>query len=174
MSRLREQLRKLEAETEAQILHRHQDDADVESGFDPLELDRYSTIQQLSRALAESANDVASINELLHGLTNEADTLLTQQARVTSDLQSGLMQTRMVPFQRHVPRLQRIVRQACADTGKQAELVVDGEANEIDRQVLESMLPPFEHLLRNAIAHGIEKPERAAQARQARERARCC
>jgi len=159
VSRLREQLRKLEAETEAQILHRHQDDADVESGFDPLELDRYSTIQQLSRALAESANDVASINELLHGLTNEADTLLTQQARVTSDLASGLMQTRMVPFQRHVSRLQRIVRQACADTGKQAELVVDGESNEIDRQVLESMLPPFEHLLRNAIAHGIEKPE---------------
>ena len=158
VSRLREQLRKLEAETEAQILHRHQGDADVESGFDPLELDRYSTIQQLSRALAESANDVASINELLHGLTNEADTLLTQQARVTSDLQSGLMQTRMVPFQRHVSRLQRIVRQACADTGKQAELVVDGEGNEIDRQVLESMLPPFEHLLRNAVAHGIEKP----------------
>ena len=157
VTRLREQLRKLEAETEAQILHRHQDDAEVESGFDPLELDRYSTIQQLSRALAESANDVASINELLHGLTNEADTLLTQQARVTSDLQNGLMQTRMVPFQRHVSRLQRIVRQACADTGKQAELVVEGEANEIDRQVLESMLPPFEHLLRNAIAHGIEK-----------------
>ncbi len=159
VSRLREQLRKLEAETEAQILHRHQDEAEAESGFDPLELDRYSTIQQLSRALAESANDVASINELLHGLTNEADTLLTQQARVTSDLQSGLMQTRMVPFQRHVQRLQRIVRQACADTGKQAELVVDGAANEIDRQVLESMLPPFEHLLRNAIAHGIENPD---------------
>jgi chemosensory pili system protein ChpA (sensor histidine kinase/response regulator) len=158
VSRLREQLRKLEAETEAQILHRHQDDAEIQGGFDPLELDRYSTIQQLSRALAESANDVASINELLHGLTNEADTLLTQQARVTSDLQSGLMQTRMVSFQRHVPRLQRIVRQACSDTGKQAELVVEGEGNEMDRQVLESMLPPFEHLLRNAVAHGIEKP----------------
>ena len=82
---------------------------------------------------------------------------------MTSDLQSGLMQTRMVPFQRHVPRLQRIVRQACADTGKQAELVVDGESNEIDRQVLESMLPPFEHLLRNAIAHGIEKPATRTQ-----------
>jgi chemosensory pili system protein ChpA (sensor histidine kinase/response regulator) len=156
VSRLSEQLRKLEAETEAQILHRHQDDA-VQSGFDPLELDRYSTIQQLSRALAESANDVASINELLNGLTNEADTLLTQQARVTAELQNGLMRTRMVPFQRHVARLQRIVRQACADSGKLAELVVDGEHNEIDRQVLETMLPPFEHLLRNAVAHGIEK-----------------
>jgi chemosensory pili system protein ChpA (sensor histidine kinase/response regulator) len=158
VSRLREQLRKLEAETEAQILHRHQDDVGVESGFDPLELDRYSTIQQLSRALAESANDVASINELLNGLTNETDTLLTQQARVTAELQSGLMQTRMVPFQRHVARLARIVRQVCEDTGKLADLVVDGENSEIDRQVLESMLPPLEHLLRNAVAHGIEKP----------------
>ena len=79
VSRLRDQLRKLEAETEAQILHRHQDDVTSERDFDPLELDRYSTIQQLSRALAESANDVASINELLHGLTTETDTLLTSK-----------------------------------------------------------------------------------------------
>ena len=99
VSRLRDQLRKLEAETEAQILHRHQDDVTSDRDFDPLELDRYSTIQQLSRALAESANDVASINELLHGLTTETETLLTQQARVTAELQDGLMQTRMVPFQ---------------------------------------------------------------------------
>jgi chemosensory pili system protein ChpA (sensor histidine kinase/response regulator) len=62
-----------------------------------------------------------------------------------------------------VPRLQRIVRQACADTGKLAELVVEGESSEIDRQVLESMLPPFEHLLRNAVAHGIEKPHTRLQ-----------
>ena len=158
VSRLRDQLRKLEAETEAQILHRHQDDVTSERDFDPLELDRYSTIQQLSRALAESANDVASINELLHGLTTETDTLLTQQARVTAELQDGLMQTRMVPFQRHVARLQRIVRQACADTRKSAELVVEGENSELDRQVLETMLPPFEHLLRNAVVHGIEDP----------------
>ena len=158
VSRLRDQLRKLEAETEAQILHRHQDDVAGDTGFDPLELDRYSTIQQLSRALAESANDVASINELLGGLRDETETLLTQQARVTAELQNGLMQTRMVPFQRHVARLARIVRQAAADTGKAAELFVEGENNEIDRQVLESMLPPFEHLLRNAVAHGIEAP----------------
>ncbi len=158
VSRLRDQLRKLEAETEAQILHRHQEDLEAEGGFDPLELDRYSTIQQLSRALAESANDVASINELLLGLTNETDTLLTQQARVTGELQDGLMQTRMVPFQRHVARLARIVRQACADTHKSVELVVEGENSELDRQVLENMLPPFEHLLRNAVVHGIETP----------------
>jgi chemosensory pili system protein ChpA (sensor histidine kinase/response regulator) len=163
VTRLREQLRKLEAETEAQILHRHQGDLTVDEGFDPLELDRYSTIQQLSRALAETASDVASINDLLRGLTAEADTLLTQQGRVTAQLQDGLMQTRMVPFQRHVSRLARIVRQAAADVGKSAELVVEGASSELDRQVLESMLPAFEHLLRNAVAHGIEAPARRAE-----------
>jgi len=164
VKRLREQLRNLEAETEAQILHRHQDDAGEDQAFDPLELDRYSTIQQLSRALAETSNDVASINELLHGLTSEADTLLTQQARVTSELQDGLMQTRMVSLQRHVARLARIVRQAAIDTGKSAELVVTGANSELDRQVLDSILPAFEHLLRNAVVHGIEDRERRKRA----------
>jgi chemosensory pili system protein ChpA (sensor histidine kinase/response regulator) len=164
VTRLREQLRNLEAETEAQILHRHEDDAAADEDFDPLELDRYSAIQQLSRALAETSNDVASINELLHGLTSEADTLLTQQHRVTSDIQDSLMQTRMVSMQRHVSRLARIVRQAALDTKKSAELVVTGADSELDRQVLDSILPAFEHLLRNAVVHGIEDPQRRKRA----------
>ena len=160
VTRLGEQLRSLESETEAQILYRHQDEeAAPSSDFDPLELDRYSTIQQLSRALAETSNDVASINELLTGLTSETETLLTQQARVAAELQDGLMQTRMVPVSRQVPRLQRIVRQAASDSGKQAELDVEGADSLLDRQVLESVLPALEHILRNAVAHGIETPQ---------------
>ncbi len=161
--RLREQLRNLEAETEAEILHRHRQDAEEDEDFDPLELDRYSNIQQLSRALAETASDVASINDLLRDLANETDTLLTQQARVTTEVQDGLMQTRMVSFQRHVPRFARIVRQAAAETGKSAELVVEGATGELDRQVLECMLPAFEHLLRNAVVHGLESPQERAE-----------
>jgi chemosensory pili system protein ChpA (sensor histidine kinase/response regulator) len=65
----------------------------------------------------------------------------------------------MVPFQRHVPRLARIVRQTASESEKLAELVVEGGEGELDRQVLECMLPPFEHLLRNAVIHGIEPPE---------------
>lgn len=156
--RLREQLRKLELETEAQIVHGHQD-TQVVQDFDPLELDRYSNIQQLSRALAESANDMDSIKNLLQTLTSEADTLLVQQSRVTSELQDGLMRTRMVPFQRHVPRLTRLVRQAATEAGKRAELAVEGASGELDRQVLDKMLPPFEHMMRNAVVHGIESAE---------------
>jgi chemosensory pili system protein ChpA (sensor histidine kinase/response regulator) len=157
VARLREQLRKLEIETEAQIMHGHQDTL-VARDFDPLELDRYSNIQQLSRALAESASDLGSLKDLLKSVTNEADSLLVQQSRVTAELQDGLMRTRMVPFSRHVSRLTRLVRQAAEEAGKRAELAVEGASGELDRQVLDKMLPPFEHMLRNAIFHGIEDP----------------
>ncbi len=159
VTRLKEQLRKLEIETETQILHRHESEGASRGDFDPLELDRYSSIQQFSRALAETANDVASIQQLLETLTRDTQNLLQQQGRTITELQNGLMRTRMVSFQRHVQRLARIVRQAAADTGKQAELIVEGASGELDRQVLERMLPPFEHLLRNAVAHGIEPPD---------------
>ena len=164
VTRLKEQLRHLEIETEAQILHKHEDEVGSHrSEFDPLELDRYSSIQQYSRALAETANDVASIQQLLENLAKDTQNLLQQQARTITELQNGLMRTRMVPFQRHVQRLARIVRQAAADTGKRAELTVEGASGELDRQVLERMLPPFEHMLRNAVVHGIEKPEERAR-----------
>ncbi|MDB6101389.1 MAG: type pili sensor histidine kinase and response regulator [Gammaproteobacteria bacterium] len=158
VTRLKEQLRNLEIETEAQILHRHEDESSHRGDFDPLELDRYSSIQQFSRALAETANDVGSIQQLLENLGKETQNLLQQQARTITELQNGLMRTRMVPFQRHVQRLARIVRQAANDTGKRADLTVEGASGELDRQVLERMLPPFEHMLRNAVVHGIEKP----------------
>ncbi len=157
ISRLRGQLRKLEIETEAQIMHGHQDTL-VARDFDPLELDRYSNIQQLTRALAESASDLGSLKDLLKSVTNEAEGLLVQQSRVTAELQDGLMRTRMVPFERHVPRLTRLVRQVAQEVGKRAELAVEGASGELDRQVLEKMLPPFEHMLRNAVIHGIEDP----------------
>ena len=166
VQRLKDQLRKLEIETEAQILHRHVDQGTRRDDFDPLELDQYSSIQQYSRALAETSSDVASVQSLLAIQTREAQNLLTQQGRIVSELQGGLMRTRMVPFQRHVQRLTRIVRQAAAEMGKKAELQVGGAAGELDRQVLERMLPPFEHMLRNAIVHGIELPaERVAAAK---------
>ena len=159
VTRLKEQLRKLELETEAQILHRYEEEKGQKSDFDPLELDRYSSIQQFSRGLAETANDVGSIQQLLENLTKDTQNLLTQQARTITELQNGLMRTRMVPFQRHVQRLARIVRQAATDTHKKAELQIEGASGELDRQVLERMMPPFEHMLRNAVAHGIETPE---------------
>lgn len=158
--RLREQLRRLEIETEAQILSQFEKEGySRDDEFDPLEMDRYSTLQQLSRALAESVNDLVSIQSLLVNQSREAETLLLQQSRVNTELQDGLMRTRMVPFSRHAQRLRRIVRQTADEVGKQAELILVGAEGEMDRQVLERVLAPLEHMMRNSVVHGIEKPD---------------
>lgn len=167
VQRLKDQLRNLEIETEAQILHRHVDTLPQRGDFDPLELDRYSTIQQYSRSLVETASDVASLQGLLGNLTRETQDLLTQQGRVVADLQEGLMRTRMVPFNKHAQRLTRIVRQVAAEEGRRVELAIEGGSGEVDRQVLDRMLGPLEHLLRNAVVHGIEPPEVRAAAGKA-------
>lgn len=160
VSRLHEQLRKLEIETETQILYRYEDNAaDHIAEFDPLELDRFSTIQQLSRSLTESVIDMNEISQSMNELVRETDVILLQQSRLNSDLQQGLMDTRLLPFSHIVPRLERIVRQTTAETGKQAELVVEGASQELDRAILDRLVAPIEHILRNAIAHGIESPE---------------
>ena len=159
-TRLHDQLRRLDLETEAQIVARYQREQDKrDPTFDPLELDRFSTLQQLSRALAESAADLTGLQGVLDDLARQYDSLLQQQSRVSSELQDGLMRARMVPFDGIVPRLRRVLRQAATDTGKQVKLHLDGAHGELDRNVLERMTAPLEHLLRNAVAHGLESPK---------------
>jgi len=160
VQRLRGQLRMLEIETEAQIIARFQREH-REAGmavFDPLELDRFSQLQQYSRALAESVSDLVSIQGMLDELTRQAETLLIQQSRVSSELQEGLLRTRMLPFDTMVPNLRRTLRQAAQEEGKGAQLYVEGAHGEMDRNLLDRIKAPFEHMLRNAVAHGIEAP----------------
>jgi len=164
VARLREQLRSLEIETEAQIQHRLEEASQHDEEFDPLEFDRFSLMQQLARSLMESVTDLVSIQRLLENQTGESETLLLQQSRVNTDLQEGLMRTRMVPFSSQLPRLQRIVRQTCNELGKQAELRVLGAEGEMDRTMLERVMAPLEHMLRNAIGHGIEDGAARAKA----------
>ncbi|HEY4559577.1 MAG TPA: hybrid sensor histidine kinase/response regulator, partial [Lysobacter sp.] len=92
-------------------------------------------------------------------LTRQYETLLLQQSRVSSELQEGLMRTRMVPFDGLLPRLRRVVRQASGEMGKQVVLRLDGTQGELDRNVLERMTAPLEHMLRNAVAHGLESTD---------------
>jgi chemosensory pili system protein ChpA (sensor histidine kinase/response regulator) len=159
-SRLREQLRRLDIETEAQIAARNIREVDEGiKDFDPLELDRFTNQQQLSRSLAESSNDLMNLQATLDDLTRHHETLLLQQSRVSSELQEGLMRTRMLPFESLLPRLRRVLRQAAQDSGKKVQLRVDGAHGEMDRTVLDRMVAPLEHLLRNAVAHGIETPK---------------
>ena len=165
VNRLREQLRKFEMEAEAQIQYRSEESfSQTQEDFDPLEFDRFTQMQQLSRGMMESLNDLDSLRAILAGLTRESETLLVQQSRVNTELQEGLMRTRMVPFNSQANRLRRIVRQTAEELGKKAELHLHGADSEIDRTVLERMLPALEHMLRNAVAHGVEMPSQRNQA----------
>ncbi|WP_425493506.1 response regulator [Marilutibacter chinensis] len=169
-TRMRDQLRRLEIETEAQIVARYQRETDSgEQAFDPLELDRFSTLQQLSRALSESAADQGSLQQTLDDLTRQYETLLLQQSRVSSELQEGLMRTRMVPIDGMLPRLRRVVRQAAGELGKHVQLRLEGSQGELDRNVLERMTAPLEHMLRNAVAHGLETPAERRKAGKSEE-----
>jgi chemosensory pili system protein ChpA (sensor histidine kinase/response regulator) len=157
ISRLREQLRQVEIETEAQIDSRRAEaQKQGYEDFDPLEFDRFTNMQTLSRSMAESLNDLLSIEDVLRGLSRETETLLLQQSRVNTELQESLMHTRMVPMAESAPRLRRVVRQTASELGKRTALSFEGAEVEMDRNVVERMMAPLEHMLRNSIAHGIE------------------
>ena len=158
--RLKEQLRKLEIETEIQIRSSYEKEADdYDENFDPLEMDRYSTLQQLARSLSETASDVDSIKDILSEIVSDSETLLLQESRISTDLQEGLMRTRMVRFGGMSTRLRRIVRQTARELGKEVEVEIVGEEQEVDRTILDRVVAPLEHMLRNAVAHGIELPK---------------
>jgi chemosensory pili system protein ChpA (sensor histidine kinase/response regulator) len=159
VSRLRTYLRELEIEAEAQLQSRMSLLQEAHETFDPLEFDRFTRLQELTRLMAESVNDVATIQ---HGLLLNLDqtgAALQQQNRMNRELQQGLMGVRMLPFATISERLQRIVRQTARELDKQVEMTIEGETVEMDRGVLDKMGAPLEHLLRNAVAHGLESSD---------------
>ena len=156
VTRLRAYLRELEIETETQLQSRMSVLQEAHETFDPLEFDRFTRLQELTRMIAESVNDVATIQNGLIINLDQSEAALQQQNRMNRDLQQSLLGVRMLPFKQISERLQRIVRQTARDLKKAVDLVIQGEDTEIDRSVLDKLGAPLEHLLRNAIAHGIE------------------
>jgi chemosensory pili system protein ChpA (sensor histidine kinase/response regulator) len=154
LANLRRQLREVEMQAESQIASRLS--IAGERGFDPLEFDRFTRLQELTRMMAESVNDVGSFHDGLARTVEAAGDDLAAQSRLTRELQRDLMRVRMVPFASLSERLFRVARQTAKETDKRVNLDIRGGGVEIDRSVLERMAAPFEHLLRNAIVHGIE------------------
>jgi chemosensory pili system protein ChpA (sensor histidine kinase/response regulator) len=132
---------------------------DTAAGFDPLEFDRFTRVQELTRMMAESVNDVATVQRNLQRVVEGTEDDLIAQGRQARELQRDLLRTRMVEFEGISERLYAVVRQASKETGKQIKLDITGGSIEMDRGVLDRMTPAFEHLLRNCVAHGIEPPD---------------
>ncbi len=156
IKRLADQLRRMEGELESQIIAKHGSENSRYADFDPLEMDQYSSLNQLSKSLAESASDLVDFKSTLADKIRETEGLLLQQSRIQAEIQESLMRTRLVPFDRMLPRLQRIVRQTSTTLNRPAELIVQNTEGELDRNILERLVTPFEHMLRNAIDHGLE------------------
>ncbi len=159
LDRMRNQLREIEVQAESQISSRLEAAKVVGHGFDPLEMDRFTRFQELTRMLAESVNDVATVHRGLQRTVQSTEDQLAAQARLTRDLQDNLLRTRMVEFDSLSDRLYRVVRQAAKEMGKQVRLDIVNGTIEVDRGVLDRMVGAFEHLLRNCITHGVEMPD---------------
>ncbi|MCK0509430.1 Hpt domain-containing protein [Aromatoleum anaerobium] len=157
--RLRNQLREVELQADVQMQSRLARSDAHDGAFDPLEMDRYTRLQELTRMMAESVGDVTTVQQSLLRNLDGAELALNSQARLSRNLQQALMQVRMVPFDSLADRLYRVVRQSAKELGKRADLDLRGGRIEIDRSVLEHLVAPLEHLLRNAVAHGIEHPD---------------
>jgi len=159
VNRLRTYLQELELEADAQLQSRMNELKEENSQFDPLELDRFTRLQELTRLMAEGLGDVTTIQQSLVTHIDETDGALQQQNRMNRALQKGLMTVRMMPFSSLSERLHRIVRQIARELNKRVELSIHGEEIELDRSVLDKVGAPIEHVLRNAVAHGIESAE---------------
>ncbi len=159
LDRLRVQLRDVEVQAESQMQSRLAQAKEAQQNFDPLEFDRFTRVQELTRMMAESVNDVATVQRNLQRTVQATEDDLTAQARQTRELQRDLLRTRMLEFEGISERLYRVVRQTSKETGKQVRLDIEGGRIEMDRAVLDRMTPAFEHLLRNGVVHGIETPE---------------
>jgi chemosensory pili system protein ChpA (sensor histidine kinase/response regulator) len=163
VTRLRKQLREIEIQAESQMQARVSIAGDGSEQFDPLELDRFTRLQELTRFMSEGVHDVQTVQQSLLKNVDETAAAMSAQGRLNRDLQQGLMNVRMVPFSSIIERLYRIVRQTGKELNKRANLELSGTSVELDRSVLDKMTAPFEHLLRNAMAHGLETPEEREQ-----------
>jgi chemosensory pili system protein ChpA (sensor histidine kinase/response regulator) len=157
--RLRSQVREIEIQAESQIQSRASHVKPGEADFDPLEFDRFTRFQELTRSLAEGVNDVSTVQQSLLRNIDDADAALLAQARLSRDVQQQLFSIRTVPFGSLSDRLYRIMRQTVKELDKRANLEIHGTQVELDRSVLEKLVGPLEHLLRNALDHGIESRE---------------
>ncbi len=157
--RLRRQLREIEIQAESQMQSRTAQADDLHAEFDPLEFDRFTRFQELTRMMAESVNDVSTVQQNLLKNLDDANAAIIAQARLNREVQQELMSVRMVPFGSLADRLYRIVRQTSKDLNKRANLEISGSQVELDRSVLDKIGAPLEHMLRNAIAHGLEDRE---------------
>ena len=159
LERLQHQLREIEAQADSSTQSLPGNAQVLGQGIDHSGSNPPNRLQELARLMAESVNNVAAAKRNLQISLNSTEDDLISQVRQTKDLQRGLLRTRMVEFESISERLHGVVRQAALELDKQVQLSITGGSLEIERFVLDLLAPAFEHIVRKAVVHGIEKPE---------------
>ncbi|MBI4692491.1 MAG: Hpt domain-containing protein [Gammaproteobacteria bacterium] len=154
--RLRQQIREVEIQAESQMSARQTQIEEDNAAYDPLEFDRFTRLQELTRQMAESLHDVVTVQQNLQRHLDDVEEVLERQGSLSRDMHGALMRIYAVPFGTVTERLERVVRQATSALDKAVRLHVRGAEVELDRGILDRIVGPLEHLLRNSIAHGIE------------------
>lgn len=161
--RMRGQLREIEIMAETRMSSGITPISDNRSAFDPLELDQFTRFQELTRLMAESLDDIVTVHKNLREIHRVTLDAVGHQARLNSQLQHELIHLRTAPFKHYAEHFYRVVRQVSRDVGRRVNLTIHGDEIKIDRSVLDRINSPLEHLLRNAVVHGIESAEKRAQ-----------
>lgn len=99
------------------------------------------------------------LNYDMPALAREVKGVAAELARISDELQNAIMSARMIPLRVLFQRYPRTIRDTARKTGKQVELVIEGDDTELDKTVIEAINDPLVHMLRNAVDHGIEDPE---------------
>jgi len=137
------------------------------ANLDPLEIDQYNELHVISRQLMESHADFTESLRNLRRMLSELGELRSEQQQVNQELQRSVLHTRLLPFAQIAPRLQRIARQAAKQVKKNVELLISGEQTLLDAELLERIVEPLGHVIRNAIDHGVEDAQGRRRARKA-------
>jgi len=136
----------------------------TDSIFDALEMDQYSQMHGEVHAIVEAIADLQTIGSNLLDTLSAIGTAVTQQDLVNNELHETVLGARMVAAGSLEPRFARTLRQACDATGKRATLTFIGGDVMLDDQMMNDLVDPLAHLLRNAVDHGVEAPEWRASA----------
>lgn len=157
--RLGKILRELEIHAESQIQSRRTQVEEAGEEFDPLEFDRYTHLQEITRFLSEGVNDVMDLQRDMIHQAAEQETMTAYQGRSIEAVQEGLQRTRLIPADALADRLHKVAWATSRELSRSSEFYLEGGRQALDRMLLEKIASPLEHILRNSIAHGIESSE---------------
>jgi len=131
--------------------------------FSELEMDRYDDFSILSRSLTEISADITEVLTQLDGFVRRVDSDIDEFTKLAHRLQDEITQARMVPIGNLYARLSRTVRDAAKAANKQVELTLAGAETELDNNIIQQISDPLIHLVRNSVAHGLEKHDERYQ-----------